>query len=203
MVINIFKRTKYIFFWDGIFSNWHESNFSFNNINYNCVEQYMMHQKAIFFNDIETSDKILKELYPRKQKQLGREVKNFNNDDWNVVKYEIVKNGIREKFNQNSELKNYLISFKNHIIVEASPEDRIWGIGFSEDDALQNIDKWGENLLGKILTELASEFAKNKYSNISKKRDTCKYFRFEVCLPFQNSFINFDKAIELIKKKRD
>ena len=109
------------------------------------------------FNDKEIANKILREYSPRIQKQLGREVRNFNPQKWDLVKYELVKSGLREKFNQNPELKRYLLKYKGFQIVEASPEDRIWGIGFYDNEAIQNIQNWGENLLGKILTELATE----------------------------------------------
>jgi ribA/ribD-fused uncharacterized protein len=154
-----FKGIKYMFFWDGIFSNWYKSPFKINGVKYNCGEQYMMHQKSLTFDDNETASKILIESSPRWQKRLGREVKNFNPSVWDSVKHDLVKTGLREKFNQNPVLKSYLLKYKGYQIVEASPEDRIWGIGFSEFDAIENIDHWGENLLGKILTELATELS--------------------------------------------
>jgi ribA/ribD-fused uncharacterized protein len=61
----IFEGIKYMFFWNGIFSNWHTSFFEINGVKYNCGEQYMMHQKALTFNDKETADKILVETSPR------------------------------------------------------------------------------------------------------------------------------------------
>jgi ribA/ribD-fused uncharacterized protein len=152
-----FKGIKYMFFWNGIFSNWYESYFDINGIRYNCGEQYMMHQKAITFNDQETANKILRSSSPSKQKKLGREVSNFNPKQWDLVKYELVKTGLREKFNQNPKLKTFLLKYKDFQIVESSPEDRIWGIGFYGDEAIENIQNWGENLLGKVLTDLAIE----------------------------------------------
>ena len=154
-----FKGIKYMFFWGGIFSNWYESHFEINGVEYNCGEQYMMHQKAETFNDKDMSEKILQTYSPRIQKQLGRQVKNFNPKKWDLIKYDLVKNGLMEKFNQNPELKTYLLSYKDFQIVEASPEDRIWGIGFYDNEAVKNIENWGENLLGKILTELCSELS--------------------------------------------
>jgi len=151
------KNIKYKFFWNGLFSNWHESYFTTNNIMFNCGEQYMMYQKAITFGDNETANKILKELSPRKQKELGRQVKNFNPKVWDNVKYDLVKKGLKDKFLQNPEFKEYLLKYKGYVLVEASPYDRIWGIGFYDHEAIQNIDNWGENLLGKVLTELAME----------------------------------------------
>jgi len=150
-------ENKYTFFWNGIFSNWHKANFKVDGIIFNCGEQFMMYKKAMLFNDIETSEKILDEKYPRNQKKLGRLVKNFNTKIWSDLCYDIVKDGLREKFNQNPEMKAYLLSCKDTFIVEASPEDRIWGIGYTEFEALDNINDWGQNLLGKMLTDLANE----------------------------------------------
>jgi ribA/ribD-fused uncharacterized protein len=92
------KGKKYKFFWGGIFSNWYISDFIVDGITYNCGEQYMMYQKAIFFNDIKTANKILEEVVPNEQKKLGRQVKNYSDSKWSKVRYDIVKKGLKEKF---------------------------------------------------------------------------------------------------------
>lgn len=147
----------YMFFWGGIFSNWYVSDFTVDGITYNCGEQYMMHMKALTFNDFETADKIMEEYVPSEQKKLGREVKNYKESVWDIIRYELIKKGLKEKFTQSNNCKSYLLKYKNCQIVEASPKDRIWGIGYDSYSALDNIDDWGQNLLGKILTELANE----------------------------------------------
>lgn len=161
----IYNDIKYKFFWGGKFSNWSKSPFKINDITFNCGEQYMMYQKAIVFEDYDSAIKILEEVSPQTQKILGRRVKNFNKNKWDSIKYELVKKGLREKFKQNPLLKEYLMEYSDSVIVEASPYDRIWGIGFITEDAIDNIDKWGENLLGRILTELAIEFNNNKIND--------------------------------------
>lgn len=148
---------KYKFFLGGILSNWYPAEFTIDGVKYNCGEQYIMYQKAKLFNDSETALIILKETEPSCQKALGRSIKNFDAKIWDLSKYDIVKRGLREKFTQNTVLKNYLLCHKGYQIVEANPENRIWGIGYSSSDALYNILDWGENLLGKILTELSEE----------------------------------------------
>lgn len=148
---------KYMFFWGGCLSNWYISPFVVNGIEYNCGEQYMMHQKAILFDDKQTASEIMKAYVPKKQKELGRKIKNFDTVVWDSVKYNIVKAGLLEKFKQNEDLKLFLSANKGCQMVEASPFDRIWGIGFNEMDAIDNINMWGENLLGKILTEISKE----------------------------------------------
>jgi ribA/ribD-fused uncharacterized protein len=102
--------------------------------------------------------KILETISPREIKNLGREIKNFNATTWNKEKFEIVKRGNYLKFKQNKNLKETLLSHCEKIFVEASPYDRIWGIGFSKDKALDNISNWGENLLGKALNEVCKKF---------------------------------------------
>ena len=148
---------NYMFFWGGMFSNWYITDFTVDDITYNCGEQYMMYQKALTFNDIKTANEILRECVPSDQKSLGRKVKNYSDKIWNEVRYDIVKKGLREKFKQSQFAKSYLLKHKGYKMVEASPVDRIWGIGYDSYNAIQNIDDWGENLLGKILTELANE----------------------------------------------
>jgi len=151
------EEIKYHFFWNGKLSNWYDSEFIINGLNFSCIEQYMMYMKAVTFGDSEIADKIMSELNPAKQKELGRHVNNYNDSIWSTIRYDIVKKGIIEKFKQNKDLQEYLKNLKGYTIVEASSEDRVWGIGFEEDDALENIDNWGQNLLGKILTDLANE----------------------------------------------
>ena len=150
------EEIKYHFFLNGKLSNWYDSTFTCDSIIFSCVEQYMMYHKARLFVDTETAKKILNESNPHKQKELGRAVKNYKDEIWSAFRYDIVKNGVQNKFKQNKNLEEYLKTLKGYTIVEASPDNIIWGIGFEEDDALENIDNWGQNLLGKILTDLAN-----------------------------------------------
>jgi ribA/ribD-fused uncharacterized protein len=147
---------KYHFFLNGKLSNWYDSEFTIKNITYSCIEQYMMHQKALIFGDSDIADKVMNESRAFAQKELGRCVNNYNDEIWRIIRYQIVKEGVIEKFKQNKDLEDYLKSLKGYTIVEASPYDIVWGIGFEEDEALDNIENWGQNLLGKILTELAN-----------------------------------------------
>lgn len=150
---------KYKLFWksDSPFSNWYPAKFKINGIVYQNSEQYFMYQKAIGFGDLDIAKKILETNKPNECKALGRQIKNFDSEVWDNIKYDIVKDGVRAKFTQNKDLKDELLKYKGYIFAEASPYDKIYGIGFDEKDALKNIHNWGENLLGKILTELSEE----------------------------------------------
>ena len=137
-------------------SQWWPCKFKSNGIEYNCAEQYMMSEKAKLFKDEETNQLILKETSQRNIKQLGRLIKNFNEEVWNKNKINIVVQGNFLKFSQNEELKQFLIETGSKILVEASPKDRIWGIGLDEKNPdARNPLKWkGLNLLGFSLMEV-------------------------------------------------
>lgn len=140
-------------------SQWWLSSFEFENVTYNTAEHWMMARKAELFNDDETLQKILNAKSPAEAKKLGREVKGYNETIWQEKRFEMVKKGNLLKFNQNEELKTYLINANSRILVEASPEDPIWGIGMASDhrDA-QYPEKWkGKNLLGFALMEVRDE----------------------------------------------
>ncbi|MBO5521554.1 MAG: DUF1768 domain-containing protein [Eubacterium sp.] len=158
----------YTFFWNddeenGVFSNWYHSPFVVDDFVYQHVEQYMMAQKAKVFHDAATFTKILKTDKPGKCKKLGRKVTPFDSGKWDAVRYEIVKAGNRAKYEQNPELKEALLKTGNSLLAEASPKDTIWGIGLDREAAIQtDPQNWpGQNLMGKILTELREEFRRS------------------------------------------
>lgn len=158
---------KYVLFWGNTcFSQWHPSKFVVNDIEYNCAEQYMMAEKARLFNDSITESKIMSSKNPRDQKKLGRQVSNFDADIWSGKAKEIVYKGNMHKFNQNPAFKKELMDTNNLILVEASPYDKIWGIGLSEDDdRCLNKDTWqGLNWLGEVLTKLRNDFSSGTFN---------------------------------------
>ena len=143
-----------VYFWNGPFSNWHNSTFeeSDGTVYYNN-EQYMMRYKALLFQDSNSESKIMNETCPKIIKQYGRQVKNFNSEIWNVHAKNIVTDGCYLKFSQNPNLKEFILSTGYRPIIEASPYDNIWGIGLNEQTArITPIDNWpGTNWLGECL----------------------------------------------------
>ena len=158
------KKLDFIFFWKegsaklehvskGCLSQWQKCKFIVDGVSYNCAEQYMMAEKARIFGDEETRQRIMKEDSPDEIKQLGREVKGFDPDVWDQHKFDVVVKGNLAKFGQNETLLKFLLGTSSAILVEASPYDRVWGIGMKEDnkDAM-DAEKWyGINLLGFAL----------------------------------------------------
>jgi ribA/ribD-fused uncharacterized protein len=145
---------KHIFFWNGIYSQWHKAPMTIDRIEYNSCEQYMMHQKALLFGDEEIAELIMQETNPREQKKFGRMIKNFDKATWDKNCLAIVYEGNLAKFRQNADLREQMLLTKNKIFVEASPLDSIWGIGLAEDaEGIDDPSYWlGLNLLGQALT---------------------------------------------------
>lgn len=116
----------------------------------------MMAEKARLFQDHEIRDRILQATHPGEAKKLGRLVKGFENEQWEAKRFEIVVNGNIAKFSQNPALKNYILGTGKRVLVEASPRDRIWGIGLAANNPkAANPYEWhGLNLLGFALMEV-------------------------------------------------
>lgn len=141
------------------FSQWYRCSFSVNEQTFMCAEQYMMHGKALLFGDAAIAEEILMASHPKQHKALGRRVANFDDVVWKREREAIVMAGSRAKFTQNPELKALLLATAGTTLVEASPYDRIWGIGLAATNPkAQDPATWrGQNLLGKILTRLRDE----------------------------------------------
>lgn len=174
-ISNISTESEFLFFWghqpskDGsiiksCFSQWWISEFVEDKISYYSAEQYMMAKKAVLFHDIEIQNLIIETNDPKECKKLGRKVSNFDEELWNANKYEIVKQANFLKFSQNISLKEFLMGTGQKVIVEASPYDRVWGIGLTQDNPkASNPMQWnGENLLGFVLMEVRDTLLNKK-----------------------------------------
>lgn len=158
---------EYLFFWGHTpkknhnigsfcFSQWYPSSFKVKNKTYYTAEHWMMAEKARLFSDFETETKIINTEKPAQVKEFGRQIKNFDEKVWINNRFEIVVKGNYYKFIQNPDLKDFLLTTKEKIIVEASPVDNIWGIVLSKDSVgIEDPVKWkGLNLLGFALMEV-------------------------------------------------
>lgn len=165
-------RPKYIFFWGHtpkggeavgkhVFSQWFEARFTIDGVTYPTAEHWMMAEKARLFGDGETLARILAAGNPGAAKALGREVRGFDNERWNAARWEIVVRGNEAKFGHNPVLRDYLAATGDRVLVEASPVDRLWGIGLAQDDPrAENPELWrGLNLLGFALMEVRARLA--------------------------------------------
>ncbi|MDC8105985.1 NADAR family protein [Chryseobacterium sp. PTM-20240506] len=162
------EELEFLFFWGhtakdqitkACFSQWYLAEFEEGGVIYKTAEHYMMAEKARLFNDENIEALIIEAQDPKEAKGLGRKIKNFDHHIWDEHKYEIVKRGNFFKFLQNGELKKFLLSTGDKLIIEASPYDKIWGIGMLESDPeAKNPLHWrGENLLGFALMEVRDD----------------------------------------------
>ena len=101
----------------------------------------------------ELPDMILAEKKPRRQKGLARRIRATvaQEQEWEMIKFNVVVQGSYCKFYQNTDLRELLLATGDRELAEASPFDRVWGIGFDEGHAEQSRSQWGSNLLGKAL----------------------------------------------------
>lgn len=137
----------------GFLSNWYLSDFIVDGIHFSSLEQYMMYQKAVHFQDEITASKILSTTDVAEIKQLGRQVSGYDENIWNGIRQIVVYEGLLAKFSQNNELRKLLKDTGNAILAECAVKDTIWGIGLSMKDPNRfDRSKWkGQNLLGYSL----------------------------------------------------
>lgn len=141
---------------NGYLSNWYPSDFVVDNVKFSSVEQFMMYQKAICFDDNNIATQILNTNDVAEIKKLGRLVSEYNDNHWNGVRQIVVYEGLIAKFKQNTQLKEKLKGTGESILVECAVKDCIWGIGLSMKDSHRfDRSKWrGQNLLGYTLMKV-------------------------------------------------
>lgn len=126
----------------------------------------MMAEKARLFGDSEAREKILGAPSPAAAKKLGRTVRGFHQQRWAKARFDIVVAGSTAKFGQNPTLAAFLVGTRDRVLVEASPTDRIWGIGLAATNAAaERPEDWrGLNLLGFALMEARRRLVASKTS---------------------------------------
>lgn len=166
---NIAIYRNCVAFWGSPLSNFYQCSFTYDNTEWTSSEQCFMAMKAKFFNDEETYKQILKAKTPKEAKRLGRLVKNFDTDLWDKERDNVMYEVLKEKFTQNDDLHDLLLSekFVNKCFVEGSPVDGIWGVKISWDDpSIDNKSNWkGENRLGKTLDRVRQFILNSEKTN--------------------------------------
>ena len=144
------------------FGQWTLSPFEIEGRRYVCAEQYMMAEKARLFGDAAREQRIMNSDSPREHKKLGKQVAGFVEERWEAERCDIVFRANVAKFRQNENLRAQLLDTGERRLVEASPLDRIWGIGFAADHpSAYQPEQWrGLNLLGETLQRVRRELAR-------------------------------------------
>jgi len=164
-------QPKYLFFWGhtgsgaGVgkecLSQWYPAPFVVDGVRYETAEHWMMAEKARLFGDDDAAGRIVSAPHPGAAKRIGREVRGFDQEVWEERRFGIVVAGNRAKFEQHAELGAFLRGTGTRVLVEASPVDRVWGIGLAADDPrAASPGEWeGLNLLGFALMQVRAELA--------------------------------------------
>ncbi len=175
------SEPKYVLFWghrpsnDGsvtkaCFSQWYEAGFDIDGVHYPTAEHYMMAEKARLFGDAAALQRVLTASTPGAVKAIGREIVGFDEALWLAYRWRIVVDANVGKFSQNKAIGEFLANTGDRVLVEASPVDKIWGIGLAADDPrAAKPDQWeGLNLLGFALMDVRERLRnKNGYAIIS------------------------------------
>ncbi|MFI5684839.1 NADAR family protein [Streptomyces sp. NPDC051636] len=165
-------KVRYLHFWghrprpDGrvgasCLSQWWPSPFVVDGVEYPTAEHWMMAGKARLFEDAEGERRVLAAGHPSQAKKAGRLVRGFDEAIWERERFRIVVEGSVHKFAAHPELREFLLNTGDRVLVEASPVDRVWGIGLAADDeAAMHPERWrGPNLLGFALMEARERLA--------------------------------------------
>ncbi len=161
------EQPKYLLFWGhrpptasgvgkGCLSQWWPAPFTVDGVVYPTAEHFMMAGKALLFGDSEAAERVVQASHPGAAKALGRQVRGFDEHLWAEQRFGIVVTGNMAKFSQHPQLGQFLLATGDRVLVEASPHDRVWGIGLAaEDERAASPRTWqGLNLLGFALMEV-------------------------------------------------
>ncbi|MFI6386088.1 NADAR family protein [Nonomuraea sp. NPDC050547] len=158
------RPLRYLFFWGhrpdrdgqagpGCLSQWWPASFTEDGQVFATAEHYMMAHKAWLFGDHAAARAILAAAHPGEAKTLGRAIRGFDDAVWAEHRFGIVVRGNVAKFGQHAGLREFLLGTRGRVLVEASPRDRVWGIGLAAaDERSAKPSTWdGLNLLGFAL----------------------------------------------------
>jgi ribA/ribD-fused uncharacterized protein len=165
-------RVKYLAFWGhrpqrdgsigaGCLSQWWPASFTVDGVTYATAEHWMMAGKARLFGDADAERRAVAATHPKAAKDIGRSVRGFDDAVWRRERFALVAAGSRHKFGQHPDLRGFLLATGERVLVEASPLDRVWGIGLAADDErAEDPARWrGLNLLGFALMDARDRLA--------------------------------------------
>lgn len=164
------RTLRYLYFWGhtqrgdtiskACFSQWYPAPFVVDGVHYATAEHWMMAGKARLF-DPAMIDQVLVSPDPAAAKALGRKIKHFDDKIWQQHRFNLVVAGNLAKFSQHPNLQDFLLATGEQVLVEAAPNDRIWGIGLAESDPkAQQSSTWqGLNLLGFALMQVREQLS--------------------------------------------
>jgi ribA/ribD-fused uncharacterized protein len=149
----------------GCFSNFSPHPIEIEGIHWATVEHYYQAQKFVGSVDEEVIPLIYAAKTPEQAAALGRDRIRTLRPDWNIVKTQVMQLAVCQKFFTHTDIREVLLSTKEHLLVEDSPCDYFWGCG---------ADKSGQNHLGKILMYVRCELQNLLENHSSERISFCK-----------------------------
>lgn len=139
----------------GCFSQWWPSPVTVDGETWPSAEHWMMASKARLFGDDAGLAAVRAARSPGAAKAAGAAVRGFDEATWERERYGIVLTGTLAKFGRHPDLAGVLLRTGDQVIVEASPVDRVWGVGLAADHPdVARPSRWrGLNLLGFALMD--------------------------------------------------
>jgi ribA/ribD-fused uncharacterized protein len=152
---------EFIFYFgeESVFSHWYKCKFQIDEKTYGCVGQYIMYKKALLFDDEAIAHKIMNSSSPARHRSLGKQVSGFDKKKWHEHCLTYSLEGNLAKFSQNPILRKALLQSAGKSFAEASPYDRVWGIGLSlSNPKIHDRANWrGKNWAGESLEAARKE----------------------------------------------
>ena len=82
------------------FSNFYPAKIKFQGLDYHSSEQLIQHLKASYFGDEITAQKIMTTDTALECKNLSREIKDYEHEDWCSIAKNMCESGIRQNLNR-------------------------------------------------------------------------------------------------------
>jgi ribA/ribD-fused uncharacterized protein len=164
------EPVDFLFFWGhqprsdgttgpGCLSQWWPAPFTQDGVTYPTAEHWMMAGKARLFEDEQGLAAVLAAAGPKDAKAAGRAVRGYSDQAWAAARFDLVIAGNLLKFRQHPDLATFLRATGAKVLMEASPRDRVWGIGMAatNPDATRPSRWRGTNLLGFALMNVRDQ----------------------------------------------
>ena len=134
-------------------SNHHPAKMTIDNKQFSCNEQYYFARRAELLGDESVQNKVMETDNPREMLRQGRRARNINNvKNVEALELAIMTRGVKEKFSQNKNLRDFLMATNQNAIGESTKASHYWGTGLAlYDKKAFDRNLWKFNNLGEIL----------------------------------------------------
>ena len=133
-------------------SNFHPTKIHHDGHIYHSSEQLIQHKKSQLFGDAIAEAQILATSTAIESKMEGRNIRNYDQQQWESSAKALCYEGIKAKFTQNPWLSNLLLSTNDETLAEAT-FDKVWGTGvpLHRRDCTDRTQWHGIGIMGEIL----------------------------------------------------